>query len=85
MPQGKLKVSAGLKKKTKSQQQLKKGAKSFKPRRQAARKDVEVAKKHSAALTTATEKLLSSRVGHLELLKGTRRELEKAKDKKGKK
>ncbi|PRT56088.1 hypothetical protein B9G98_03708 [Wickerhamiella sorbophila] len=82
MPQGKLKVSTGTGKKTKSQQQLKKGAKSFKPKRQAARKDAQIAKKHSAALTSATEKLLSSRVGHLELLKGTRREIEKSKDKK---
>ena len=82
MPQGGQKAStAGSKKKTKSQQQLKKGAKSFKPRRTAARKDAEIAKKHSAALTSATEKLLSSRVGHLELLKGTRREIEKEKPK----
>lgn len=31
------------------------------------------------SLTAATEKLISSRVGHLELLKGTRRELEQEK------
>jgi hypothetical protein len=35
-------------------------------------------KRHSAALTSATEKLIASRVGHLELLKGNRREIEKA-------
>lgn len=35
----------------------------------------------AASLTTATERMISSKVGHLELLKGTRRELERAKDK----
>lgn len=39
-------------------------------------------KKHSKALTAATEKLIASRVGHLELVKGTRKELEKKKEKK---
>lgn len=34
-------------------------------------------KKHSSALVSATEKLIASRVGHLELLKGNRREVEK--------
>ncbi|KAG5362664.1 hypothetical protein CJU89_1791 [Yarrowia sp. B02] len=47
------------------------------PRRKGAQRDVEIAKKHQAALTTNTEKLLASRVGHLEILKGNRRELEK--------
>ncbi|CCE61768.1 hypothetical protein TPHA_0B00960 [Tetrapisispora phaffii CBS 4417] len=35
----------------------------------------------ASSLTVATERLLSSKVGHLELLKGTRRELERSKDK----
>ncbi|EDO14581.1 hypothetical protein Kpol_337p3 [Vanderwaltozyma polyspora DSM 70294] len=38
----------------------------------------------TASLTVATERLISSKVGHLELLKGTRRELEKQKDNKKK-
>ncbi|SCW01768.1 LAFE_0E06832g1_1 [Lachancea fermentati] len=32
------------------------------------------------SLTESTEKLIASRVGHLELLKGTRREIEKKKN-----
>lgn len=36
-----------------------------------------LAKAHQAKLFTSTEKLISSRVGHLELLKGDRRSLEK--------
>lgn len=47
------------------------------PRRKSAQRDVSIAKRHQAALTATTEKLLASRVGHLELLKGNRRELEK--------
>lgn len=47
------------------------------PRRKSAQRDVEIAKRHQAALTATTEKLLASRVGHLEILKGNRRELEK--------
>ncbi|CCK70160.1 uncharacterized protein KNAG_0D04140 [Huiozyma naganishii CBS 8797] len=35
----------------------------------------------TASLTEKTEKLVSAKVGHLELLKGTRRELEKSKRK----
>lgn len=31
----------------------------------------------TASLTASTEKLIASKVGHLEILKGTRRELEK--------
>ncbi|CCH58613.1 hypothetical protein TBLA_0A08240 [Henningerozyma blattae CBS 6284] len=36
----------------------------------------------SASLTESTERLLSSKIGHLELLKGTRKEIEKGKNKK---
>ncbi|KAG0680472.1 hypothetical protein C6P42_004918 [Pichia californica] len=36
-----------------------------------------LAKAHQAKLFSSTEKLISSRVGHLELLKGDRRTLEK--------
>ncbi|ODQ65983.1 hypothetical protein NADFUDRAFT_4697, partial [Nadsonia fulvescens var. elongata DSM 6958] len=53
------------------------GPRVFAPRKAGAKRDAQMVKRHSAALTSATEKLLSSRVGHLELLKGTRRELEK--------
>lgn len=40
-----------------------------------------ITKKHTAALGSATEKSLASKIGHLEILKGTRKELEqKTKD-----
>ncbi|EGV63390.1 hypothetical protein PSN45_004332 [Yamadazyma tenuis] len=41
-----------------------------------------LAKTHHSKLVVDTEKLVSSRVGHLELLKGSRRQLEKANKKK---
>ncbi|ANB13703.1 hypothetical protein AWJ20_4646 [Sugiyamaella lignohabitans] len=59
--------------------------KQIAPKKRGAVEDKKIAKKHSAALTSATEKLLASRVGHLELLKGTRRELEKKEKEKKKK
>ncbi|KAF5114519.1 hypothetical protein DV454_002916 [Geotrichum candidum] len=52
--------------------------KKLAPRRKGAVTDARILKRHSAALTSATEKLIASRVGHLELLKGNRREIEKA-------
>ncbi|KAH3664307.1 hypothetical protein WICMUC_005850 [Wickerhamomyces mucosus] len=36
-----------------------------------------LSQKHTANLVSSTEKLIASKVGHLELLKGTRRETEK--------
>ena len=36
----------------------------------------------ATSLTEATEKLIASKVGHLELLKGTRKEIEQAKKQK---
>lgn len=39
----------------------------------------------TASLTVATEKLIASRVGHLELLKGTRKQLMKENNNNGKK
>ncbi|CAY68959.1 hypothetical protein KP2612_002663 [Komagataella phaffii] len=40
---------------------------------------------HSASLVAQTERLVASRVGHLELVKGSRRQLEKAQKEKDKK
>ncbi|KAH3669005.1 hypothetical protein OGAPHI_002760 [Ogataea philodendri] len=40
---------------------------------------VRLSKKHSATLVASTEKLIASRVGHLELIKGSRKEVEKKK------
>ncbi|TID28386.1 hypothetical protein CANINC_002564 [Pichia inconspicua] len=38
---------------------------------------IKLARQHQAKLVSNTEKLISSRVGHLEMLKGDRRTLEK--------
>lgn len=56
-----------------------KAAKQLKPKKQLALKQADLTKKHTAALTAATEKLVSSKVGHLELLSGDRREVQDAK------
>lgn len=79
MAQGKLKLkSKAPARVTKKQINPKKAApRNIKPKK----KDVTnlLKRTHTSKLITQTEKLVSSRVGHLELLKGTRRELEKAK------
>ncbi|KAK9474375.1 uncharacterized protein V1510DRAFT_412058 [Dipodascopsis tothii] len=68
-------------------------SKVIKPKK-AARRDIapkkgvlvpNLEKKHSGILTASTEKLLSSRVGHLELLKGSRREIAKKEQDKARK
>ncbi|KAK9239481.1 hypothetical protein V1525DRAFT_372687 [Lipomyces kononenkoae] len=47
------------------------------PRKNSAIVTAKLKKKHAAAIAVNTEKLLSSRVGHLEVLKGSRREIAK--------
>ncbi|SCV05906.1 LANO_0H17788g1_1 [Lachancea nothofagi CBS 11611] len=86
MPQKALKVT----KKTKDPRRVTKMQKNL---RKAAPLQIKSKKKSLAhlkklnkasSLTETTERLISSRVGHLELLKGTRKELEKEKKKEGK-
>lgn len=81
MPQKALKVTKKAKdprRVTKKQKNLRKGA----PLQiKSKKKSLQHLKKlnKTASLTESTEKLIASKVGHLEILKGTRRELEKAK------
>lgn len=80
MAQGKLKLqpkkAARL---TKKQQNPKNYApKIIKAKKTKAAAAQKFTKRHLAQLALSTEKLISSRVGHLELIKGLRRELEKA-------
>lgn len=82
MAQGKIKL---VKKKTARVTKHQKNPKAAAPKQYKSKnvssKEKEViklAKSHQAKLTGNTEKLISSRVGHLELLKGDRRSLEKA-------
>ncbi|CAN3356795.1 hypothetical protein DICA3_C05776 [Diutina catenulata] len=79
MAQGKLKLNpkkpARL---TKKQQNPRNYApKIIKPKRGKAKEEQKLTKVQQAQLATSTEKLISSRVGHLELIKGSRRQLEK--------
>lgn len=46
---------------------------------------IKLTKGHQSKLTETTEKLISSRVGHLEILKGDRRSLERDEREKAKK
>lgn len=79
MAQGKIKLQAKKSTRvTKKQQNPKNYApKIIKAKKQKAVAAQKFAKRHQAQLATLTEKLISSRVGHLELIKGLRRELEK--------
>lgn len=79
MAQGSLKLSKTKvsKPKAKKSKSSTKGPTIAKPRKGPALKDAKIKHQHTASLTASTEKLIASRVGHLELLKGTRREIEK--------
>ncbi|QLG73645.1 hypothetical protein HG535_0F01560 [Zygotorulaspora mrakii] len=83
MPQKALKTSKKVKdprRITKRQKNLRKGA----PLQiKSKKKSLLHLKKlnRTASLTESTEKLIASKVGHLEVLKGTRRELAKEKNK----
>ncbi|KAK7203400.1 hypothetical protein BZA70DRAFT_291432 [Myxozyma melibiosi] len=76
MAQGALKVikKGNVKK---SQTPKKAAKKTIAPRKNSAIVTAKLKKKHSSAIAVETEKLLSSRVGHLEVLKGSRREIAK--------
>lgn len=50
------------------------------PKSLKAKKSINFAKKHTSQHNAATEKSLAAKVGHLELLKGTRKEIENAKE-----
>lgn len=87
MAQAALKVKSKVKPRervTKKQMNPKKAApKILKPKNKTLAQIAKLNKVYS--VTESTEKLISSRVGHLELLKGSRRELEKAEKEKKKK
>ncbi|KAG7194213.1 uncharacterized protein KQ657_004925 [Scheffersomyces spartinae] len=87
MAQGKLKLKAKAPARvTKKQQNPKNYApKIVKPKKQKIIESEKLAKVHKAQLANSTEKLIASRVGHLELIKGSRRQIEKAEKEKAKK
>ncbi|PBP19050.1 hypothetical protein BUE80_DR010092 [Diplocarpon rosae] len=63
----------------------KKGARSIAPRNQVLVRNAKMTKKHSAGLTAMTERTLGAKAGHLELLKGGKKnkDAKEGKDKKG--
>ncbi|KAG7664302.1 uncharacterized protein J8A68_002160 [[Candida] subhashii] len=79
MAQGKLKLKAKAPARiTKKQQNPKRAApKILKPKKTVAKEALKLSKVHQSQLVASTEKLIASRVGHLELIKGSRREVEK--------
>ncbi|KAH3680466.1 hypothetical protein WICMUC_000306 [Wickerhamomyces mucosus] len=85
MAQAPLKVKSKEKTRiTKKQQNPKKAApKIIKPKNKQLQQLNKIGKSYS--VTSSTEKLIASRVGHLEILKGSRREIEKAEKLKKKK
>ncbi|KAI5954518.1 hypothetical protein KGF54_002293 [Candida jiufengensis] len=79
MAQGNLKLkSKSGARVTKKQQNPKKAApKIIKPKKQVAKENIKLTKIHQGQLMKSTEKLIAGRVGHLEILKGSRRQIEK--------
>jgi len=77
MAQAPLKVKSKEKKRVTKRQQNPKAAapKIYKPKNEQLKTMSKLSKSYS--VTAQTEKLIASRVGHLELLKGSRREVEK--------
>ncbi|KAK9460678.1 uncharacterized protein V1516DRAFT_677364 [Lipomyces oligophaga] len=76
MPQGSMKITKP-KVPSKPSGQKKAAKRIIAPKKGLTATSTKLAKKHSGAIAVNTEKLLSSRVGHLELLKGSRREIAK--------
>lgn len=84
MAQGaiKKKASTGVKQAVAKRQNKKTSiqqSKSIKPKKNSARKFADISRKHAAALTALTETSLSSKAGHLDVLK-KEAELKKAKE-----
>ncbi|ODV80062.1 uncharacterized protein CANTADRAFT_25799 [Suhomyces tanzawaensis NRRL Y-17324] len=81
MAQGKLKLkpSSGPGRAAKKAHASKKAApRIIKPKRTQAKDALKLTKIHQGQLMSSTEKLIASRVGHLEIIKGSRRQVEKA-------
>lgn len=80
MAQGNLKLKPkGPGRVTKKQKNPKKAApKIIKPKKASAKEASKLSKAQLTQLITSTEKLIASRVGHLELVQGSRRQVEKS-------
>ncbi|KAK2749684.1 hypothetical protein FQN57_005906 [Myotisia sp. PD_48] len=78
MVQGSLKKVSKPASSKKSVLGLKKGARKIAPKKATLVKQQKLIKKLSSGLTAKTERSLAQRAGHLEMLKGTRKDIEKA-------
>ncbi|KAK6459989.1 hypothetical protein DFJ63DRAFT_321253 [Scheffersomyces coipomensis] len=88
MAQGvsKLKSKGGISRVTKKRQNPKAAApKVIKAKKTPAKSAQTFTKVHQSQLISSTEKLIASRVGHLELIKGSRRQIERQEKEKAKK
>lgn len=87
MAQGNIKLKAkAAPRVTKKQKNPKNYApKIIKPKKGKAVQAQKLAKVQQGQLMTSTEKLIASRVGHLEVIKGSRRQIEKEEKEKAKK
>ena len=83
MAQGQLKKTKAPA--TKITQRKQTGSRVIKPKKASLVKQNNMKKKHSAGLVTATEKSLAGKAGHLELLRGGKKDQKAEKAKDGKK
>lgn len=79
MAQGKIKLKSKAPARVTKKQTNPKGAapRIIKPKKSVAKLAQKLAKVHLSQLMSSTEKLIASRVGHLELIKGSRRQIER--------
>lgn len=79
MAQGKITLKNTKPARVTKKQKNPKGAapKILKAKKSTAKQAAKLTKIHQGQLMSSTEKLIASRVGHLELIKGSRRQIEK--------
>ncbi|KAI9743986.1 MAG: hypothetical protein M1818_002720 [Claussenomyces sp. TS43310] len=70
MAQGAIKIKKSAGPKKQSVLGPKKGARTIAPKKAVLVKNAKMTKKHSAGLTAMTERTLGAKAGHLEMLKG---------------
>ncbi|KAJ4364021.1 hypothetical protein N0V83_009476 [Neocucurbitaria cava] len=85
MAQGAVKKSKPVAARKPSNPGPKRGARVIKPKKASIISQNKIKHKSSAGLTAQTEKLLAQKAGHLEMLKGGKKDKKEGGDKKGKK
>ncbi|KAF2730924.1 hypothetical protein EJ04DRAFT_404325, partial [Polyplosphaeria fusca] len=77
MPQGAVKKSKAAPTKKSTSQTPKRGSRVIKPKKPSLIAANKLKKKHTAGLTGQTEKLLAEKAGHLEMLRGGKKDRKK--------